>query len=154
MRGRTQKTNSQRALTGGKLKNSPQPKKARVFRCPGWMPEHGAALWRRLAPELLRLKILSELDRGNFESLCLSYHLMRQSALEIVEDGTSVPDGRGGAKKTPAFTIYKANAELYKRLSDAFGLNPTSRQRLDIESEDDVDDLKLFLDGENDDRKN
>ncbi len=149
MRGRTQKTNAQRSLTGGKLKNIPQPKKAKVFRCPGWMPEFGAALWRRLAPELLRLKILSELDRGNFESLCLSYHLMRQSALEIVTAGTSVPDGRGGEKKTPAFTVYKANAELYKRLSDAFGLNPTSRQRLDIDDPDEEkDDLQKFLDGE------
>jgi P27 family predicted phage terminase small subunit len=145
MRGRSQKTNAQRALTGGKILNIPQPKKAKVFRCPGWMPEHGAALWRRVAPELLRLKILSELDRGNFESLCLAYHLMRQAALEIAEGGSSVPDGRGAEKKTPAFTVYKANAELYKKLSDSFGLNPSSRQRLDIDTGDDDLDLDTFL---------
>jgi len=131
MKGHSNKTNKARSLTGQKLKNTPNPEKVKVFKCPSWMPPLGRKWWGEVAPILLKLDVLTELDKGSFEATALAYSLMRKASEELIADGFTVQSDRG-SKKHPALSAYKINMEIFMKGCDRFGLDPQARQRMDI----------------------
>jgi P27 family predicted phage terminase small subunit len=122
------------------MRNIPHYPIAEIFPCPDWMPEEGKLYWNDNAPMLLRGGVLTDLDRGAFEMLCLSYSLMRQAAADLATKGLSTQGDRG-LKKSPAATIFQANAQLFHKIAADFGLTPRSREMLDIQPMEDDDDF-------------
>ena len=121
----------------------------KVLRCPAWMGKFGRDYWQDLAPRLIRANVLTELDKGSFEALCLSYHLMKQSGIELMNDGFTVKAERGDTvKKVPAFTVYKTNTDIYRKLAEGFGLMPLARERLTVQepSSGEWDEFESMLD--------
>ena len=99
------------------------------------MPEHGKKLWKRMAPELIRQRILTEWDRSSFSLMCLSYSLAIQAGIELADAGLTVPHERDpeSEKKNPKFTVFKTNCDIYGKFSEKFAMDPKSRQLLGIE---------------------
>ncbi len=148
MRGRSQASSKRKNLTRSQCrKNNPDPMKLKVFRVSPWLPTEAKELWKRVSPELLRLKVLSALDKPSFEAMCLAYSLMKQAGEELSHSQLTVTGERGSLKKHPIFSIYKTNAELFLKFSELFGLSPRSRELLSIDPNDEVDDFEFFLDG-------
>ena len=149
MRGRLQKSRRLKILTGDKDVNEGIiAQKLKEFPCPSWMPAFGKEFWDKIAPSLLHGGILTELDRQSFEGLALSYCLMRQAGLQLVEEGFTVKSERGTIKKHPTFSVYKANAELFLKFSEVFGLSPRARELLGLHipsKEEDDNDLEDLL---------
>lgn len=131
MRGRQQKTPKQKALSG-KAPNVPKAEPLQVKECPEWMPATGRELWEELSVRLSESGVITVLDESALEALCLSYALMRQAAAEMLKEGFTVTGDKGTIKKHPAFSIYKSNADTYRRFAEQFGLSPLARQRLDL----------------------
>ncbi len=131
MKGHSNKTNKGRSLTGAKLKNIPDPEKVKVFKCPSWMPDLGRAWWEIVAPQLIQLQILTELDRGTFETTAMAYALLRKAGEQLVDDGFTITGDRG-EKRHPALGAYKTNVEIFLKGCERFGLDPQARQRMDI----------------------
>ena len=130
-----------------------RPPKARSFRCPGDLPDEAARFWRTTAPKLLKMGVLTDLDRAAFTGLCLSYAAMRQAAIDLDRIGSLVPDRGDSWKRNPAHSIYKANAELFLRFCTQFGLSPLSRQRVDSDPAGEQDEFERILDGVQDENK-
>jgi P27 family predicted phage terminase small subunit len=136
MRGRKSKPKEEKDLAGSpdKKETAKTVRPVKRMLCPRWMPDTGKKLWRKLSPILTDLEILTELDRPTFEALCLSYSLMRASGEELAK-GLTVKAERGSTiKKAPQFTIYKTNADLYRKFAEMFALSPMVRKRLGIKT--------------------
>jgi P27 family predicted phage terminase small subunit len=125
------------------LGNSLQPPRSKVYRCPSWLSNEAKELWRDLAPRLLKLGVLTALDRAAFTALCVTYGRMWQIEREFAKADALVSDGRGGLKKNPLESSYKGICEMFRKLAGDFGLTPVSRGRISIDAEqdDNLDDL-------------
>jgi len=131
-----------------------RPPKAHSFRCPGDLPEEAKRFWRATAPGLLKLGVLTPLDRAAFTGLCLSYSAMKQASADLDKIGSIVPDRGDSWKKNPAHSMYKANAELFLRFCVQFGLSPLSRQRVDSDpAAGEQDDFDKVLNGDQDENE-
>ena len=76
----------------------------------------------------------------------MTFSLMKRAEAELVKaENLSIPDGRkNGFKKHPAAAVYKSFSEQFRKCCSDFGLNPTSRGRIDAGSlagDDDGDNL-------------
>lgn len=147
MRGRKPKAVNQTKLHGNpggrKLPNQPTPRPARRFPCPPHVGEYGRALWRKIAPTLLKARVLTEWDKATFEAMCSAYDLMRRAEAELIRDGLTTADDRHSPKKHPACSVFKSALDTYAKLAQEFGLSPIARRRLDVavEDEDPLDDF-------------
>lgn len=86
--------------------------------------------WDRIAPELERLGLLTQLDRAILTKYCQAWSAVVALEREIAESGWWVPTGDGGRKRNPAAASLN---EAYKRLFAAateFGGTPAARVRL------------------------
>ena len=64
--------------------------------CPRWLSKRATAEWRRLAPELRKLGLLTKLDQDNFATYCEGVSDLEEYQRIIREDGIFLtsPDGK------------------------------------------------------------
>lgn len=108
--------------------------------CPDWMPAEGKAEWRRVAPLLDELNILTKLDRASLADYCLTWARLIQAERDITERGLLVP-GRNradGLVKNPAITVARQYRVSLQRWCAAFGLTPDSRGRINYPDDSDA----------------
>ena len=134
MPGRKPKPTAIKRLAGnpGKRRLNDQEPKPSPTQAPmprGVLPKYGQKLWRSLAPKLIELGVLSEIDLPAFEMMCLHYALARQAMDEVEEIGLTIQE-EGKTKKNPAMQAFRENAAAYKQLLVEFGLTPSSRSRI------------------------
>ena len=114
-------------------KREPKPKKS--LRCPAGLSPRARTEWRRLAPELFRLGLLTMADQVIFAMYC------ETSSVFFGARKKADYEKRNGAM----ISMEKAwgNARSFAAL---FGLSPSDRVRLTAATEED-DDLDEFLFG-------
>jgi P27 family predicted phage terminase small subunit len=93
---------------------------------PDCLDDYAAEEWRRVAPQLLALGLLSALDIPLLALYCSAYGQWR-TAVEILAR-EQIPEGSARAK--PLAQIRKAAAEQILRLAGEFGMTPLARSRL------------------------
>jgi P27 family predicted phage terminase small subunit len=112
---------------------------AKVFELPPPPPPltaHGAEMWNRAGPELIRDRLFTEADYYAFEQMCLHHG----NAMNLYDELTL---GKSGKKKTrAALTVTKENIAAYnamKKEFDActalmiqFGMTPAARNRFSV----------------------
>ncbi len=164
IRGRKPKPTALKVLTGNPGQrplnhDEPQPS-ATPPKCPAWLSKQAKAEWRKLAPELSRLGLLTLVDEGSLAGYCSALAAFR-SAEETIQrdgeyvimggvwepvldaDGKEIPDGKGGVKMRcregtgqmqphPALVQLRAAWKAVKDFSALFGLDPSSRTRLRV----------------------
>src|SRR4029453_19079949 len=135
MRGRKPKSNVLRILQGNprqkRLAPNPQPK-ATLPKCP--RPLHGEAreAWKKLAPKLFALGLLTELDVTALSALCVTWALWHEAEQKLASEGLTVT-GRGGAvRPSPGIAIASRAQRDMQLLAAEFGMTPTSRQRIRV----------------------
>ena len=97
---------------------------------PEGLGEEASKEWDRIAPELERLGLLTQLDRAMLFSYCQAWGAVLELQAEIDETGWWVPTGDGGRKRNPAAASLN---EAYRRLHSVageFGGTPAARVRL------------------------
>lgn len=152
MSGRKPKPTSIKRLAGNPGKRplndrEPKPRPANVKMPRGVLPKHGQKLWRQLAPLLLELGVLTEVDLPALEMMCLHYALARQALEEVNEIGLTIEED-GKTKKNPAMQAFRENSQAYKQLLVEFGLTPSSRSRIVTETLENEPTLAEVLFGE------
>jgi P27 family predicted phage terminase small subunit len=119
----------------------------------GKLPKEAAALWRALAPQLAAAGVLKQPDRPALEMLCLHYAVVRAALAQMLKDGRvevenaegqlfTVSDGElaivvpvgEGFKKHPAATVLRENSLAFKSYLAEFGLTPSSRVRIHVDT--------------------
>jgi len=128
--------------------NEPKPDLADITLPRGKLPKEGQNLWKKLAPRLLDLGILTEVDLPAFEMMCLHYALARD-AFEVVDKlGLFVKDRENAPRKNPAMQLFRDNSAAFKAYMIEFGMTPSSRSRIEANPIDDEPSLAdLLYDG-------
>ena len=119
---------------------------------PGWLveldrqaeagTETALDVWHRLAPDLIRKRVLTSWDVEAFAVYCDAVVGHRRAAAQVAEQGLTV-QGVRGVVKNPTLTALKDYAEIVSRYGARFGLTPSDRASLSVggEQRDPKDDL-------------
>jgi P27 family predicted phage terminase small subunit len=115
-----------------KREPQPVPLDATLPRHLSWLPPEAKAEWKRVAPELARLSLLSVLDTELLASYCLSYALWCQASKAVEELGLTYTSANGNPRTRPEVAIASAAAKQMVEFAREFGLTPASRTRLSV----------------------
>lgn len=166
--GRPRKPTNLKLLHGNPGKralpeNEPKPKPIAPA-CPSWINTGGKKMWKRLAPELERMGLLTNVDGEAFAAACHNYGLWVEcerffkEKIRDPETGEDNPRGRtyvyinngGGANITerPEVKIGQRALADFRAFCTEFGLTPASRTRIDVKPLDGaVDPMEALLRG-------
>jgi P27 family predicted phage terminase small subunit len=97
---------------------------------PEWITGAARDMWARVAPPLLKQKVLQVTDLHNVEAFCMAYGNWRAASVDIAENGVVVAGATGGPIKNPALTVLNEAAKQMVTFGSMLGLDPASRQRL------------------------
>lgn len=108
------------------------PQQARVA-APSWLKGDGLAVWKRLAPRLISLKLLSITDAETFGRYCRNFArwLKMQKRLDTMGEIYEIETQSGKVRRAdPAFLIGDRLERQLVTAEAMFGLNPAERQRI------------------------
>jgi len=123
--------------------NEPEPQLGRVT-CPSFLSKEAKAEWKRIAPELIRLGLLTPVDRAAFAGYCQAYGRWVKAERLLLEKGVLVSGNKGQLIASPLLWISTSAAKNMLRFGVEFGLTPSSRSRLvgmNPEERDPLDEL-------------
>jgi len=107
----------------------PKPPTARSAP-PAYLTGAAATEWRRLAPELARLGLLTTIDRDALAAYCQTFARWREAELEIRKRGMVLKGRDGGPVLSPFVTVAsRALAQMRAWLIE-FGMTPSARSRV------------------------
>ncbi len=133
--GRPPKPTRLKLLAGtarpGRMRNEPQPE-IKAPRCPGWLAPAAKSEWKRLAKTLVRLGVLTELDRGVFSSYCQSWAKWQEAERAIQKHGLVIRTKTGYVMQSPVVSIAKQERKAMLEAGSELGLSPAARTRLDV----------------------
>jgi P27 family predicted phage terminase small subunit len=124
------------------MKREPQPEQAiDVPEPPAFITGYAADEWRRTAPELHRLRLLTRIDVPSFAAYCHAYgqwrlaaeSLARMAANDPVMNGQLIKTKYGDAAMNPLVSISRKHAADMVRYGSEFGLTALARSRLAAE---------------------
>ncbi len=143
-RGPSPKPTALKALHGTARRDrsnpsEPQPQVTAVS-CPAFLDSAAKAEWRRLIPHLVKLKLMSDLDRGLLAAYCAAWSRWRKAELAIQKFGEVLATPSGYMQKNPHVTIANESIRTLEKLAGHFGLSPSTRTRVSATPEEQEDD--------------
>lgn len=140
-RGPPPKPSAIRALEGDvshRPVNKLEPKPDLVMpRCPSWLNAAAKKEWKRLAPMLHRIRVLTEADGDALAAYCQTYARWRQ-AEEFLDTHNAVYPIRDEAgrikcmQQVPQVAMARNLLRLLRAYQQEFGMTPASRSRVTI----------------------
>lgn len=115
--------------------HEPKPEPA-VPDCPAELGEVARREWGRLASELGKLRLLTQLDRAALAAYCGAYALWAEATEAIQKYGTMVKSPSGYPIQSPYVSIANRQAEIMMRYASEFGFTPASRSRISMPAHD------------------
>jgi len=103
-------------------KNEPKPPKGTI-KCPTWLVPEAKKEWKRLAPSLEAMGLLTIWDIDSFSAYCQAYARWREAEEFITQHGSIFKTPSGYVQQEIAGKGYKNMACCAER----FGLNPLLR---------------------------
>jgi P27 family predicted phage terminase small subunit len=100
---------------------------------PTWLGRIGKREWRRVAPQLYELGLLSDLDIGVLATYCHNY--------EILQEGSKAIKAAGGiaayledknSQTAPLITVMRTAQDKILQCSTHFGMSPSTRSRMNV----------------------
>ncbi len=150
-RGRKPKPTALKVLEGNPGKrelntNEPKPKQ-KAPRCPAWLEEEAKKEWKRMAKQLEKLGILTEVDMAAFAGYCQAYARWKEAEEFISQHGTIVKTPSGYWQQVPQVSIAQTYLKIMNRFCEQFGLTPSARSRIVAGSgkEEQMDEMEFLL---------
>ncbi len=150
-RGRPPKPVALKILQGNPGKRpltaqEPQVDLAQEAEPPEWMTDFGKELWRRLVPQLLKARLLTEVDYAGLQMACEAYSVWREMTEFLNEYGRIQTSQTGYEQARPEVSMQKQALDSYNKFMSEFGLSPSARSRLRVEPEaEQAEDEKRFF---------
>lgn len=153
-RGRKPKPTAMKILEGNPGKrplntNEPVPPKGSV-KCPAWLEPEAKKEWKRLAPSLEAMGVLTQADLTAFAGYCQAYARWKEAEEFISKHGSIFQTPSGYVQQVPQVSIAQQNLKIMQSFCSEFGLTPATRSRIiagNGENVDDVDPLEGLLKG-------
>lgn len=133
--------------SGRPIPNQPEPD-ATAPACPRWLPVEAKRMWRRLAPELERLGLLTRIDGEAFAAACIAWANAVEAGKAIKREGVLIVatvydrHGESTGERTirhPGFQILRDSLHQFRTFAAEFGLTPSSRMRLSSPDQEEHD---------------
>ena len=133
-RGRKPKPSALKLLEGNPGKRplnekEPIPPKGSI-RCPSWLLPEAKKEWKRLAPSLEAMGVLTVLDLTAFEGYCQAYARWKEAEMFIAQHGSIFKTPSGYVQQVPQVSIAQQNLKIMQSLCSEFGLTPATRARI------------------------
>ena len=124
--------------------HEPEPETLReIPKPPAGMNRWARALWKRVAAQLVDLKMLSELDLATLEMLCHAYGMFsecREAIYHPRDPETGKKHKRTlaqylagqNSQTTPELSAMKSAWQTYRAYMSGFGFDPASRNRINV----------------------
>ncbi len=117
---------------------------AGIVEKPAWLDARAAAVWDRLAPDLIDKGVLTPWDIDAFVDLCAVIVTNQDAHAEITANGIFLEETRelahgGSVSRTvqnPAWRVVRESSAVIVTLGGRFGLNPSDRQQLSVGKDD------------------
>lgn len=106
----------------------PTPKQE-LLECPSHLTGEAKAEWKRMAPKLYRLGLLSEIDGAAFAAYCQSYALWVEASIKL-KDGSYIVLVNGYPQQNPYLSVMNKAIKEMKAFMTEFGMTPSSRSRI------------------------
>ncbi len=154
MTGRKPKPNNLKLVQGNPGKrpiNHEEPKPPPIApKPPAWLHKEGKKEWKRLAPQLEKLGLLTQIDAAAFTCYCECWAQYRDAVEFTHKHGTVYPiktnDGEVKyLQQVPQVGIANQMAKQMRSLCAEFGMTPSSRGRMNVPGEKTPDDFEEFL---------
>jgi P27 family predicted phage terminase small subunit len=128
-------------------KREPQPAIAEPV-CPEWLSAEAKAVWQDVAPELLRLKLLSIVDGGALAAYCEAVAEFGWATRTLAKEGRVIRMKKSGYRLPhPCVAMQRSAWQGIRSFAALFGLDPADRSRLQVPGEPgkEVDEFEQFL---------
>lgn len=102
---------------------------------PRYFNDYAKAEWRRVMPRLIEDRIITKADLGGIEDFCVARGRIRE-----IED---LFRAAGGAPDKVLFGMQNRAMQTARQLAAEYGLSPTSRARVQGQTEEQDDDNPL-----------
>lgn len=120
--------------------NEPKPKPI-APKCPSWLDKEAKKEWKRLAPELEKLGLLTTVDGTAMAAYCQAYSRWREAEEFITKHGTVMKTPSGYMQQLPHVSISSTALKHMRAFCTEFGLTPASRTRIDVKPLEGQEDL-------------
>ena len=153
-RGRKPKPTALKVLEGNPGKrplneNEPIPPKGSI-KCPSWLLPEAKKEWKRLAPSLEAMGVLTMADLTAFEGYCQAYARWREAEDFLTQHGSIFKTPSGYVQQVPQVSIAQTYLKIMNKFAEQFGLTPSSRSRIiasDGGPADAADEMENLLGG-------
>jgi P27 family predicted phage terminase small subunit len=98
--------------------------------CPAYLEVDARTEWDRLAPILVRMKVLTEADYIALASLCQTFSTMMKAQEQLTKSGILFKTPSGYVQQSPLIGIVNSCTEKIVTLCREFGLAPSARSRM------------------------
>lgn len=112
-------------------RSEPRPRPV-APKCPAWLDKEARAEWRRIAPALERLGLLTEIDGAALAGYCQSYARWRQCQEVLAKDGLTFKTESGYTAARPEVAIGNRALIEVRAFCVQFGLTPGARARMQL----------------------
>lgn len=144
IRGRKPKPTAMKVLEGNPGKrplneHEPTPPKG-TLRCPTWLEAEAKKEWRRLAPSLEAMGVLTSVDITAFSGYCQAYARWKEAEEFISQHGSIFQTPSGYVQQVPQVSIAQQNLKIMQSFCSEFGLTPATRSRIIANSGEGTDE--------------
>jgi len=117
-----------------------------ISKPPNWMSPKAKKFWRKYAPILKRLGLLTEPDVPALSILCETFAEYRQALWKLRTEGFTTLAPSGYEQQRPEVGILRKARKDIESLLAHFGMTPAARTRIQVNLESDLDDPERILD--------
>lgn len=103
-----------------------------VPRCPKELSPDAKREWRRIAPELARLGLLTRIDGTMLALYCDSYARWLEAQQAVQKFGAVIKSPSGFPMQSPYLAIANKALDQMRQLLQEFGMSPSSRTRVSV----------------------
>jgi P27 family predicted phage terminase small subunit len=123
--------------------NEPKPKPI-APKPPSWLDKEAKKEWKRVAPELERLGLLTVVDGAALAAYCQAYSRWVEAEKFLSKHGTVFKTPNGYIQQLPQVSIAQKYLQIVKSFCQEFGLTPSARSRMTLPSSGGEDDDDFF----------
>ena len=126
-------------------KGEPKPGAGRLPSAPRWLSDEAKREWKRIAPRLHAVGLLTEVDGTALGLLCEAFAQYVTAKAVVDREGMLLMSEKGNAYQHPAAGLMtQARGELMKWARE-FGMTPAARSRISVQAAEDAPTLADML---------
>jgi P27 family predicted phage terminase small subunit len=95
-----------------------------------WLSKGAKEHWKRIAPELARVGLLTALDTSMLAIYCSAYDTWVRMSQVLEAEGMTYSSAGGLSRPRPEVAIARGAAEMMAKVGAEFGMSPASRTRV------------------------